>query len=89
MSIIYCEKQADIPKQDHWAILGFSDVFTTGYDKGDPDVRVPVIKYTAYTDVEQWKEDIGKLVRSNDFHKYTAMKVFIPKVDITVKVEIK
>lgn len=89
MAIIHCDSQSDIPKCDHWAIIGFSSVFTRGEHKHAPDVCVPVFKYTAYTNLDEWEEAINKLVHSNDMHKYTALKIIVPKIDITVKVSIQ
>lgn len=71
----YVKSQADVPTEQHWAILTFSGVSTPGYDVGDASYVVKIVEYTAFTNEEEWEQEIKLLEERHIRTSYSAIRV--------------
>lgn len=88
MAIIKCENHSSLPKVDHWALISSRTIVVPGYDKGDPDDRMGIMVYTAYTTKEELNTEIERLIRRNELKDYTLLFVKVPNVNVDIQVDI-
>ena len=91
----YCNQREDVPKEDHFAIIEFSSIYIEGDERsrtcpghGYPARNEPVSKYIAFTDQEEWANEVGRRTKRDD-KNFVALRVKMAVVDmqVTVKVE--
>jgi hypothetical protein len=72
-----CENKDDVPKEQHWAIIQFSDFFKD------------TTTYIAFNLESEWIEEVeNRMNRCNGHnHNFVALKVVPSKIKITYSVE--
>lgn len=86
MTAIRCNKSSDIPKESHYAILEYRDIAVPGYDHGDPNERITVCDYIAYTDVNEWRDRVAYITKRNELGTYVPMVVKIPTIETKIDI---
>ena len=78
----YVKNQADVPTDQHWAILTFTSVHIPGDERsrtnpghGYPASTERYVEYTAFTNEEEWEAEIKLLEERHVRTSYSAMRV--------------
>ena len=94
INMIHCSKKNNIPTGAHYAILQFSSITIPGDERsrthpghGYPEQTIAQIEYVAYTDREEWRNEIEKRTLAND-KDFIAIAVEPVKIRTVVTVEI-
>lgn len=92
----YVNYQRDMPPGDHFAIIEFDTVYTPGDERsrtnpghGYPESYDPVVRYIAFTDEDEWKQEIIRRQNAKgDSREYVALRVERAVVTTTVNVNV-
>lgn len=91
-TVVSVKKSSDMPKGDHYAILEYDTVHTPGYAPEDPPDRLDVVRYYAYTDEDEWKQDVEHRSRTDGHYgskAWSALVVKRPTIRTTVTVQVE
>ncbi len=92
----YVSRKSDMPNGDHWVIMEFDTVYTPGDERsrtnpghGYPESYDPVVRYIAFTDEDEWKQEIIRRQNAKgDSREYVAQYVQRATITTTVNVNV-
>jgi hypothetical protein len=95
---IRCTRSSQIPKVDHWAIIGDGSVYVPGDERsrtapghGYSASTEYYCEYTAYLDQDEWTRAIYDLTFPGfgSPKPFRAIRVIVPEITPSVNIEVK
>ena len=85
----FVSKPSEIPSEEHYAIFEADTYYTDGYDRSDPGVSTPFVKYEVYLSKDTLLAAIlVKDAASYSKKEYKACKVTPLKIEKTITIKV-